>query len=785
MFRVRTLAAVIALAFSIGTAIAAPVAFDQPAQPLGDALKQFARTAGVTLSVDSSLVANKTAPALQESMEPEQALNRLLEGSGLEAAPSSAGFIVRSPNSGASEQLMPAVQVEGFAEQDVSLDPVKGYEAKRTVTATKTDTPLKDIPQSITVITKDAIKDQNMRSMGDVVRYVPGMNMAQGEGNRDQLSIRGQNTTADFFVDGLRDDVQYFRDFYNVERVEALKGPNAMIFGRGGGGGVINRVEKSAGWDPVRDVSLMGGSFNTKRGSVDFGQALNEVAAIRLNAMYEDSESYRDFVELERYGINPTMTFALGPQTTLKIGYEYFHDERTADRGVPSLQNSGRPFDTDPATFFGDPDQSVSEVTLNVINALVEHTFDNALLLRNRTRYGDYDKFYQNVYAGSAVSATTGNLTLDAYNNDTQRENVFNQTDLIYDLQTGSIKHRLLGGIEIGHQDTTNFRNTGFFSNGPTTLTVPGSNPTVFGTPITFRQNTNDANNRTKTDVFGVYVQDQIELSKHWEVLAGVRFDRFSVDFHNNRNGQDLGRDDDLVSPRLGIVFKPVDPLSIYASYSVSYLPSSGDQFGSLTVTTQTLEPEEFTNYEIGAKWDIREDLSLAGAVFQLDRTNTSAPDPNNGALVVQTGEQRSKGFELGLTGAITSSWEVMLAYTYQDATLLTNTTASPTGAGKAVAGVPMHTASLWNRYQFTPVWGAGVGIIYQGDMFAAIDNTVTVPEFTRVDAAVYWAINKTFGAQLNVVNLLDEEHYVSAHNNNNITPGMPRGAFVTINAAF
>lgn len=782
MHPVRNLAAAIALAFAVGSAAAAPITFDQPSQPLGDALKQFARTAGVTLSVDSALVAGKTAPSLQQTLEPAQALDQLLQGSGLEAGSSSSGgFVIRRAGTRSeSETQMPVVPVDARAVSDPSLDPVNGYQARRTITATKTDTPLKDVPQSVTVITKDSIQDQGMRSMGDVVRYVPGMNMAQGEGNRDQLFIRGQNTTADFFVDGVRDDSQYFRDFYNIERVEALKGPNAMIFGRGGGGGVINRVEKTAGWDTVREANLTLGSFETKRIAVDVGQGINETAALRLNAMYEDSGSYRDYVDLERYGINPTVTLNLGPQTMLRLGFEYFHDERTADRGVPSFNFA--PFVSDPGTFFGNPDLSVSDATNNVFNALFEHRFDGGLLIRNRTQFGDYDKFYQNVYASAAVTAG-GTVNIQAYNNATTRENLFNQTDLVHTLETGSIKHTLLGGVEFGRQKTTNYRETGIFaSTGNNTDTVPAANPTDFGA-VTFSNQGADADNSSDTDVFAVYVQDQIELTPQWQVIAGVRFDRFSIDAHNNNNGDDLSRDDDLVSPRLGIVFKPVEPLSIYASYSVSYLPSSGDQFATLTPTTELQEPEEFTNYEIGAKWDLNPALSLTGAVFQLDRTNTLSPDPSGSGLVVQTGEQRSKGFELGLSGNVTDQWQIMAAYTYQDAKITSETAnALP---GQEVAGVPMHTASLWNRYQFNPTWGIGLGVIYQGEIYTSINNLVTIPDFTRVDAALFYAFNKTFRAQLNIVNLLDEEHWTNAHNDNNISPGTTRGAFVTINAAF
>jgi catecholate siderophore receptor len=781
----RILATAVALAFVMGSAVAAPVAFDQPTQPLGDALKQFARTAGVTLTVDSALVSGRTAPALQQTLEPADALQQLLEGSGLVAASSSSGgFMVnREQRIDNADQQLPVVSVDAQAVSDPSVDPVHGYQARRSTTATKTDTPLKDVPQSVTVITREAIKDQGMRSMGDAVRYVPGMNMAQGEGNRDQLVIRGQNTTADFYVDGVRDDVQYFRDFYNIERVEALKGPNAMIFGRGGGGGVINRVEKAAGWNTVRDASLTLGSFETKRVAVDVGQGINETAAVRLNAMYEDSGSFRDYVDLERYGINPTVALAVGPETTIRLGFEYFHDERTADRGIPSFQ--GRPFETDSATFFGNPDLSFSGATNNILNALVEHRTDSGVLIRNRTVYGDYDKYYQNVFASGAVTVG-GTVPMQAYNNDTQRQNFFNQTDLTYDLMTGALKHKLLAGMELGHEKTTDLRKNGTFQPGGTTLAgTPASSPTIFSPPITFANNgVSNADNASTAEVIAIYAQDQITLSPQWDVIAGLRFDRFSIDVHSNLGaGSDFSRDDNLVSPRLGLIYKPVESLSIYGSYSVSYLPSSGDQFSSLTLTTQALEPEEFTNYEIGAKWDVNPDLSLTSAVYQLDRTNTSAPDPNNAALTVQTGEQRSQGFELGLNGNITQAWQIMAAYAYQDAKITSTTAAAP--AGRGVAGVPRHTASLWNKYQFAPAWGAGLGVTYQSEMFASISNAVVLPDFTRVDAALYYTFSKAFSAQLNVVNLLDEKHYVSAHNDNNISPGTTRGAFVTINASF
>lgn len=671
------------------------------------------------------------------------------------------------------------------ATDPVTLDPVRvedraatapadGYVAKRTTTATKTDTPLRDVPQSVTVVPQQIMHDQAMQGMADVVRYIPGITPGQGEGNRDQITIRGSNTTADFFTDGVRDDAQYFRDLYNVDRVEALKGPNAMIFGRGGGGGVINRVLKDADGRTVRDVTLQGGSFGDRRVTGDLGQALTGNLSARLNGMYEAADSYRDHVELERWGINPTLTFTPGDRTRIKLGYEYFHDERTADRGIPSFQ--GRPLRTGRSTFFGNPDLSDAEINLHAFDAVIEHEVSDDVTIRNRSRYATYDKFYQNVFPGSVNAAGT-RVGLSAYNHGLERENLFNQTDLVSKWQTGSIRHTLLTGIEVGRQMTDNLRNTGYFGT-VTSLSVPLGNPTVF-TPVTFRQSATDADASTTATVAGVYLQDQIELTEQWQVIAGLRYDRFALDYHNNRNGQGRSRDDGQWSPRLGVVYKPIQPLSLYASYSVSYLPGSGEQFTSLTSTTVSLEPEKFENLELGAKWDVLPDLTLSAAVFQLDRTNTSAPDPNNPGLVVQTGSQRTKGFEVGGAGNITSAWQVIGGYAYQDAEITSNTSAARAGA--KVPLVPQHTVSLWNKYRFTPVWSAGLGVIHQSGMFAGADNAVRLPGFTRFDAAVYANVTDTVQLQLNVQNLFDRTYYSTAHSNNNITPGAPRTVLVSL----
>jgi catecholate siderophore receptor len=652
------------------------------------------------------------------------------------------------------------------------------YTEPSSATATKTLTPLLDVPQSITVVTQQLIRDQTMLSVGDVVRYVPGVTAIQGENNRDQVVIRGNSTSADFFVDGVRDDVQYYRDLYNLDRVEILKGPNAMIFGRGGGGGLINRVTKEAEFVPLREITLTGGAYGDKRFATDLNQALNDKVAVRLNGLFENSDSFRNDVGMTRCGINPTLTLKPTKTTRITLSYERFRDDRTADRGIPSFQ--GQPVDVPISTFFGNPDVSHVRAAVNLGSINLEQQAGR-MIIHTRTTFGAYDRGYQNFVPG-AVSADRTEDTLTAYNNATKRFNFFNQTDATYTAYTGKIKHTLLTGIEVGSQLTDNFRNTGFFNNTSTSILIPLSSPTI-ATPTTFRQSATDADNHVHTAIAAGYIQDQIELSRYIQVIGGVRFDRFDLVYRDNRSGTNLERIDGLVSPRAGVVVKPVTRVSIYGSYSVSYLPSSGDQFSSLTVITQQVKPEKFHNYEGGLKWDVRPRLALTAAVFRLNRENTRSTDPNDPTRIIQTGSTRTNGFEIGINGSLTHAWSIAGGYAYQDAFISSATTAAL--AGQQVGQVPHHTFSLWNNYQIRPKLGAGLGLLYRSDMFAAVDNTVTLPGYTRADAAVFYSLTERWRLQANLENLLDKTYYLNADNNTNISPGSPRALRVGLTARF
>ncbi len=677
--------------------------------------------------------------------------------------------------------LLASAQMAQAANQAVTLDSIEivesgdSYQVKSTKSATKTDTPLRNIPQSISVVTDKQIKDQNMQGMADVVRYVPGVQMAQGEGHRDAPILRGIISTADFYVDGMRDDVQYLRDLYNSERVEVLKGSSGMIFGRGGTGGLINRVTKQAGWQDRNEIGLSYGSWDKRRITTDVNKGINEQVAVRMNAMFEDSNSYRDHVDVERWGINPTATFRLGDATTLEVGYEHFEDNRVVDRGVPSF--NGKPLKLKESTYIGNPDLSDSTAQVDALNARISHEFANGSTLVNQTRYADYEKFYGNVFPG-AYNNSTKTIGIAAYTSATDRKNLINQTDYTFSVDTFGIGHTVLTGMELSRQVTDNYRQSGVFASSNKSV---GLDDTIYRLPISFANNGgSDANNRSVAETAALYVQDQIELNSQWEAIVGVRYDNFKVDLDNRNNNTELSSSDELFSPRAGLIYKPLDNLSLYTSYTIAHVPRAGEQLAGLTLGNRALDPEKFINKEIGAKWDITERMAATLALYRLDRTNVAVADPNNPGQSILVDGQRVKGVELGLSGNLTDAWQITGGYAYQESEVLAGN-----DKGNKIAQVPRNSISLWNRYDFNSQWGVGLGAVYQSDVFAGADNTVKMPSFTRVDAALYYTVNPQLKLQLNVENLFDEEYYTSAHSNTNIVPGAPLAMGVSANVTF
>lgn len=650
----------------------------------------------------------------------------------------------------------------------------RGYVALNSVTATKTDTPLIDVPQTVNVVTRQQLDDQALYSLGDVLRYVPGVTIGQGEGNRDQITLRGQNTTADFFLDGVRDDVQYYRGLYNLERVEVLKGPYALIFGRGGGGGIINRVQKTPSLQaPFFGARASVNSFGAYDLSLDLNTPVGETSAFRINAVYESLDNHRDFYEGERFAVNPYFAIDLGRDWKAGLSYEYVDDDRVTDRGVPSLNRV--PITGYRDAFFGVPGVNRTTLQAHILKARIDGALTPDLQFSTTVLYGDFDKVYTNAFPNGAATSQTGTVALAAYTDPTTRENILLQSNLIWDVTTGPLVHKVLFGLEYGDQASTNQRRDGVLSSSTFNLANP-----VFPT-VTFPALSRD----TVSDVrsLSAYVQDQISLGRRFDIVAGLRFDRFDIDGIDRQPNPDrpFARTDEKVSPRLGLIFKPQTTLSLYASYSRSFLPRSGDQFLTLSTAQQDLEPERFTNREVGAKWQVAPNLILTAAVFQLDRTNATTPNPANPTQTINVGETRTEGLELGATGNILDNWQISAAFAFQDAALSDNDTVR-------LAQVPEQQFSLWNRFDVTDRLGLGLGVIHQSEQFAAIRtsaNTTRLPSFTRFDAAAFYTFSDTVEVQVNIENLFDEAYVSDAHNNFNISPGAPLNARFTLNTRF
>ena len=683
-----------------------------------------------------------------------------------------------------SEKNSPDEKKIELIEIEVKDNVARTYLKKRISSATKTDTRIRDIPQSISVITEEQIKDQSLLGLTDAIKYSPGVMAGQGEGNRDSVWFRGNQSTSDLFVDGVRDDVQYYRDLYNIDRVEVLMGPNGMIFGRGGVGGVINRVTKEAHWENKNELRMQGGTYDHKRSSIDLNSGINETLAVRINAMIEDSGSFRQGVESEKKAINPTFTFKPSDKTKIVVGMEYFNDKRTSDRGIPSVDNGLKsyPYSTSRSTFFGNASQSPNEAIVKNGYAIIDHTFDNGMSVKNTTRFSDYDKYYQNVYANSSVQAN-GTFTIDGYYDNTQRQNFFNQTDLTYNFKTGSVSHKLLTGLEIGLQENQNYR----IVNSGTDPTPLASNPFAL---LTFNSS---RSRNTSTDISNqaIYLQDQIYLNEQFQIIAGLRYDKFKTKFNDSVTiANSATINDQFISPRVGLVYKPIEPVSLYTNYSLSYLPRTGEQLTSLTSSIKSFDPEKFTNIEAGIKYDLLQSFSISSSIYRLERSKMAITDPSSPTNTIIVDGQVTKGFELGVAGKLFDSYSMYGGYTYQDAEITKNqgTGDAQITSGTPLGHVPKHTFSLWNKYEMNETWSAALGIVSRSDMFAATPTTSTavkLPGYARLDAAIYANINKQTKLQLNIEHLLDKTYSQSAHNNNNIMYGYPLTARATLTYTF
>lgn len=683
------------------------------------------------------------------------------------------------------EVTLPKVTVSAETESE------NRYQPLTTKTAAKIEAELRDIPQTVNVIPETLFRDQGANSLNDVLRNVPGVGFSNGDGQRDQVTIRGFSAIADQFIDGVRDDALYFRELANIEQVEVLKGPASVLYGRGSSGGLINRITKKPTDKAFVDVTTTVGSWDMKRLEVDANQPLSDAVGFRVNAALEDSGSFRDQGFTERNFIAPSLQFDISDKTRLLIQVENLEDKRVTDFGVPAI--NGRPVKVDPSTYYGSSDARHDDYTESDVLSgaiVLDHEFTNGWKLKNTFRAYDYDLNRNNTVVTSVRTATQTATRRHSFI-DRQEQGYFNQTDLSTNADWLGMKHALLFGMELGYQDKD--AQSGNFS--PTPPNVDIYDPQPFNNIGATRVATTVTSSLSQTA--GFYVQDLITLNPEWKALVGVRHDRFDQSTDNLLTGARFSRTDNEFSPRAGLVYQPTQWVSIYTSYTKSFQPSQ--ETFALASNNTDIAPEETTNYEVGTKLDFLDgNLSAMMSLFRLERTNIKSVDPTDTTKIIPVGEQRTDGLELSLSGRPAHGWDITAGYAFLDAEITKSPSTmgvpiSPTGANVFVALegnrpslTPRHSANLWVTRRFDNGFGLGGGVTLMGEQYASPSNLVKLPGYARADITAFYEA-KRYEVRLLVNNLFDREYFASAHGGVDIdnTPGAPRNAQLSLKLKF
>lgn len=659
------------------------------------------------------------------------------------------------------------------------------------VNALRSPTPILDVPQSLSILTAEQIALRGFTSVSDIINYTPGVNNSQGEGHRDAVVFRGVRSTADFFIDGARDDVQYYRPLYNLDQIEILRGPNALLFGRGGTGGIINRVTKKGiiGED-FTNYQLGADSFGESSLQLDSNFSLSDTSALRINTFYENLSNHRDFYDGERIGFNPTARFELSPSTTLDLSYEYVDHQRFIDRGIPTGAD-GMPVEDFEDILFGDPELNTSQLQAHLLRTSLQHVFSDSVKGNISALYGEYDKSYENFYVSAYDQENTPDrVTLDGYVDASQRKNLILSGNLIGDFNTGSLGHTIVAGVE--YIDTSSDQDR-FNSYWDTTLddtemfsiTAPlsliggvGVNSAGVATRNDFTVDLND-DTQVQISVFSAYIQDEIELSDRFDLILGARFDSFDIEVLNLVVDETRTRKDEQISPRLGLVYKPQENLSLYGSYSESFLPRSGEQYANINGSNNQLDPNTFSNLEAGVKLDFADGLSLTSAVFEIEQSSPQVADNDPATLDII--DSQITGFETQLQGQLTNNWFISASYSYLEGEQVDRS--GPTGLRPRE--LPENMFSVWSNYQLTDRFAWGLGFTHQDDSFIDNGNTAVLPSYTRVDAAAYYDLSDRFRVQLNIENLTDEVYFPYSHSTHQVSVGAPMNASLMISGRF
>ncbi|MGD1919858.1 MAG: TonB-dependent siderophore receptor [Pleurocapsa sp.] len=642
-----------------------------------------------------------------------------------------------------------------------------GYNVDETSVGTRTDTPLKDIHQSIQVVPQEVIEDQRITTVNEALRNVPGANTEGGSPRREFASIfiRGFDASQNTLTNGLVDPTNFNANILsNVERVEVLKGPASVLFGQGTIGGVINYVTKQPLAEPLYSLEASIGSFDLYGGAVDLSGPLNEQETVlyRLNGFVETNESFLDFYDRQRYQVAPVLAWQISDRTKLTFEADYTQINLPSDQGIP-IEGSILPNPNGEIPrnrFIGEPDINDEQQSRAFrVGYDLEHQFNDNWQLRSvfRTSILDLD---ENQVFSAGLEDDLRTLRRGFVEQEYNETNYNFDNYIVGEFATGSIQHKLVAGFNLYRQDVNNAAE--LLGIAPIDIFDPvyGSTPTD---ELIFE---NDIENRTQS--LGLYVQDQIDFTDNFIVLLGGRFDIASQDFEEAVEGIDDFGQEEAFSPRVGIVYQPIEPISLYASYARSFQQTAN------ALSRALAEPERGTQYEIGVKGDISARLSATLALYDLTRTNVSTSDPENPEFTIQTGEQSSQGIELDVSGEILSGWNIIAGYAYTDATI---TEDNDLPVGNQLTNVPDNSFNFWTTYKIgkgsLSGLGFGLGLFIVGDRPGDIDNSFELAGYTRTDAAIFYERNK-FRAAVNFRNLFDEDYFVSAQNRNRLFPSDP-----------
>jgi len=638
-----------------------------------------------------------------------------------------------------------------------------------------------DVPQTMNVITKELMRDQAVTRVEDALRNIPGITINAGEGGAagDNLTIRGFAARGDFFIDGLRDNGSYTRDSFNLDAIEVFKGPSAVLFGRGSTGGVVNLVTKAPRRENFIQGTAMLGTDSYYRATADVNQSFGESSAFRLNVMGESSEiASRDVAEDKRWGIAPSLGIGLGTPTELTLSYLHQEENNIPDYGVPYL--FGKPAPVARSTFYGLGARDYEDTVVDIFTAKLKHRFNEQMDVTNTLRYQHTNRKAVHTaprIAGSPTPSTP--LTSIVVNRgspvrDQEVDYLVNNTEFTAEFTTGTLGHRIVAGIEFSRETTE--ANTFAYTGVPT---APLIDPNAFPSLIGMAKN-QTGDNSSSVDLFSVYAMYQLKFLKYFELIGGLRYDSSKADYTSTTYATgvttDLSNNDDMLSPRGSVVFKPTDNQSYYISYGTSYNPSA--EFLTLSTATADLKPEKNRTFEIGAKYDMFDGgLSLTGAIFRIDKTNGRTPATDGSGSQVLEGKQRVDGFEVGLAGRITRNWNIFAGYAYLDSKIKESNTAAEVGNEMPFA--PKHSASIWTTYTVLDKFTIGGGAFYTGSQYANTANTNKVDDSIRVDAMAAYQVSSNVTLQLNVLNVFNEKYYSEIYTGH-IVPGPGTAAILS-----